>query len=217
MRKLDIDVAKFSELDVRKLLFFKRHETLGTDSGDVGYTIIHDREVEDRPAYSKVETANVNDNYASSHGHHYITRIARGAEYTPTSRIVEIRARLSQTVTCAMSIGLGGSDEIETDNDCVEFFYDTDVGANFQARSWGTAEEQTDTGIAGDTSWHVFRIVETSSSVKFYIDDVLVATHTTQIPESGLLGDIREARVTVVTRANVESEVDYEYVAVWAE
>jgi hypothetical protein len=39
--------------------------------------------------------------------------------------------------------------------------------------------------VAGNTAYHFFEIViETTTSVKFYIDGTLEATHTTNIPTS---------------------------------
>jgi len=64
---------------------------------------------------------------------------------------------------------------------------DTSNGANFKAISTlAGSTTQTDTGVVIDTAWHVFKIVATPSSVLFYIDGVLKATHTTNIPTTNL-------------------------------
>lgn len=48
-------------------------------------------------------------------------------------------------------------------------------------------ETTTDTGIsANGPEYHLFEIIATSTSVKFYIDGNLVATHTTNIPTTGI-------------------------------
>lgn len=61
------------------------------------------------------------------------------------------------------------------------FFADPAVNANFNCRTHQAAEEATDSGVALDTAWHDFKIVWGRTSVLFYIDDVLVATHVTQV------------------------------------
>ena len=49
----------------------------------------------------------------------------------------------------------------------------------------GAGETTTDTGISASSSWKTFKIVcESSTTIKFYINDSLVATHTTNIPSS---------------------------------
>lgn len=53
----------------------------------------------------------------------------------------------------------------------------------------GGTRTAADTGITADTSYHLFeaRVNAAGSSVGFYIDDVLVATNTTNIPTSASL------------------------------
>lgn len=40
-----------------------------------------------------------------------------------------------------------------------------------------------DTGITPANEWHKFKIATSAIDVKFYIDDILVSTHTTDIPQ----------------------------------
>ena len=61
------------------------------------------------------------------------------------------------------------------------FFADPAVNANFNCRTHQLAEEATDSGVPLDTAFHDFKIVWGRTSVLFYIDDVLVATHVTQV------------------------------------
>ena len=61
------------------------------------------------------------------------------------------------------------------------FFADPAVNVNFNCRTHQLAEEATDSGVPLDTDFHTFKIVWTRTSVLFYIDDVLVATHVTQV------------------------------------
>jgi hypothetical protein len=47
---------------------------------------------------------------------------------------------------------------------------------------------RTDSGVTADTDWHDYKIVANvdNTSVEFYIDDVLVATNTTNLPSSNI-------------------------------
>jgi hypothetical protein len=74
---------------------------------------------------------------------------------------------------------------ISASNAGAVFRYDSAVGTNIYAvSSNGAAETITDTGVVADyNGFRNMRIVwESASSVKFYIDGVLVATHTTNVP-----------------------------------
>ncbi len=68
------------------------------------------------------------------------------------------------------------------------YFYKKDTGANWFARSAdGTAGEETDTGVAWATGdWRNFEIYVFDDggtmTAMFWIDGVLVATHTTRVP-----------------------------------
>lgn len=89
--------------------------------------------------------------------------------------------------------------------DCAHFFADPVVGGNFYARSHEAAEEQTDTGVLLDAAWHDYRIEWTAASVLFYIDNVLVATHAAQVPNSRLGTEILlRAEVAATKQAFVD-------------
>lgn len=56
----------------------------------------------------------------------------------------------------------------------------------------GSTSTTTSSGIAASTSgWQKLRIYATTTSVIFYINDVIVANHTTNIPNSSTPGDQR--------------------------
>lgn len=65
---------------------------------------------------------------------------------------------------------------------CAHFFHDPGVALNYRCRSWSGAEEETDSGVLVDALPHDFRILWERTQVRFYIDDVLVATHAAQVP-----------------------------------
>lgn len=65
------------------------------------------------------------------------------------------------------------------------FYCDPSYSANFICRSGdGIGVEETNSGVAINTSWHKFMIWanNTATSVEFYIDGTLVATHNANIP-----------------------------------
>ena len=71
-----------------------------------------------------------------------------------------------------------------------QMVFTSDTGTNWLAKTViAGVVTTTDTGVAvSTTSWQKLKIVATSTSVKFYIDDVLKATHTTNIPTTATMG-----------------------------
>jgi hypothetical protein len=67
-------------------------------------------------------------------------------------------------------------------NPKVQFISDSDYNDHYQAQTKTTVEENTDLGDThtGSHEWEIRR--NSLTSVTFYIDDVLVATHTTRVP-----------------------------------
>ncbi|GAI05790.1 unnamed protein product [marine sediment metagenome] len=94
---------------------------------------------------------------------------------------------------------------------CAHFFADPAITNTFRARSLEAAEEETDTLVALDTDYHKFKMVWTATSVLFYIDDVLVATHATQVPDAGMITELL-IRTEAVAFKNMN--IDYNRVEV---
>lgn len=97
------------------------------------------------------------------------------------SPVLFMRAGLVQTATT--QVILGAAETLNTSTpDGWYFKYDSSVSANWYAvtRAAGV-ETSTDTTIAADTSLASFLIVGTTTTVKFYINGTLGATHTTNI------------------------------------
>ena len=93
---------------------------------------------------------------------------------------IKIRARLSAITQSLVNIGI----QLDATN-LIDFQYSAGVaGVNWFARTMsGGVTTSTDTGIAGDTSFHKFEIIAASTTrVIFKIDNVIVATNTTNIP-----------------------------------
>lgn len=83
--------------------------------------------------------------------------------------------------------GFDSSATSATPNNAVYFEYDRlNFGANWQAVSFagGAAATRTDTGVAVSAgSWVHFKIeITANTDVKYYINDVLVATHASNFP-----------------------------------
>lgn len=108
-------------------------------------------------------------------------------------------------------IHIGTSDNIALIGDVNGAYFRFNETGNWYAvtRNVG-AETATDTGIVNSTSWRQFKIVTASdySNIKFYIDGVLKATHTTNLPMVAT-----SPRMQVVITATTERFllVDYFY------
>ena len=95
----------------------------------------------------------------------------------------EARVKMGAASPNAYKIGLGALNDSNNNNDYIGIANNA-AGANFLARSSkASTVTSTDTGVVIDgTSWWKIKFVATSTSVLFYINDVLKATHTTNIP-----------------------------------
>lgn len=112
-----------------------------------------------------------------------------------TGRIrVVMAVRLAQTTQFECQFGLTDrpGDQLATDDTLFFANNPTSSVANWSAFTSEGGTSGVDSGasgVAGDTDRHIFRIdaaVFGSSEVKFYIDDVLVHTATTNIPDGNL-------------------------------
>ena len=130
----------------------------------------------------------------------------------------ETKLKLSGVATIAAFWGLDlvgamTAAYAEPAQDSAIFFIDTGVDANVNCRTYDAAEEQT-LGIAGDTSWHVYRIKWTTGGVYFYIDGALVQSHTTQVPDQPLAPMFI---VKTLEATGDERSLTREYCWVWGE
>lgn len=129
-----------------------------------------------------------NDRYIHGHtvkGNRYYTPHEEG--YTTVT--AKMNVRLVQITDISIFMGLLVTEITDYTSpaiDCAHFKIDTSGTITFKARTYNAAPEETDTGIALDTSFHELKIVWTAADVKFYIDDVLEATHSAQVPDSPL-------------------------------
>lgn len=73
---------------------------------------------------------------------------------------------------------------------------------------------QVDSGVVPDSNGHVFEILPRGSAVRFFIDDVLVASIPTNLPPVGTLCDITMAGDTQATAAAIT--VDFSWLVMQA-
>jgi len=87
------------------------------------------------------------------------------------------------------------------------FYFEFTSGTNFIAVTQNsTTKTLTDTGVAATAGqWYAVKIVATSSAVLFYVDGVLKATHTTNIPTT----NIGPAALIYNASAGFSLDVDY--------
>jgi hypothetical protein len=128
-----------------------------------------------------------------------------------TKAVFDLYACLTAATSVEWNMGFFASDTptIEPTADCAHIFFDDSLGNNFICRTYEGAEEQTDSGIVADANYHEFKIVWTLTDVKFYIDTVLVATHTVKVPTGTPLRPLFGQRAEAGT---VESYYDWIYV-----
>ena len=97
-----------------------------------------------------------------------------------------MRFRMKTTVASGLTWIAGFVDNVgisPTITDGAYFFIDTSVSTNWMTiTKAGGSSTTISTGKALDTNWHWFRIELTASSATFLIDDDVVATILTNIP-----------------------------------
>ncbi len=80
----------------------------------------------------------------------------------------------------------------------------------------GVATEKTDahtpTWIDTDNTWYTVEIVITTTDVKFYIDEILRATHTTRVPSHSHM-----AAASAKNTNGITANIDAQYIQVWTE
>ncbi len=124
---------------------------------------------------------------------------------------VEAVLRVSTVTTVGFQFGL--SDAASSGSNFIGFAVDTTAFGNLNIRA-RTAEATTltttDTGTAlAAGAWNVYTIrQESAGTVDFYIDDVLEATHSTNVPDAETGG----VNVMVYPRTNAARTIDVDYI-----
>lgn len=136
----------------------------------------------------------VAQNTTEASGWHYYTQVANNTfgSQTLNSKQIGFYGRLklgavpdAVSTNIIIQVGFGntknGSATAEHTNGF--YFYASNANANWICKSAkGGARTSTTSSVAISTNWVKFQIVATTSSILFYIDGVLQATHTTNIP-----------------------------------
>jgi len=127
-----------------------------------------------------------------------------------------IRVRNIQAADANTTLRIGLVTYARTNNDGVQhgmYFKATGTGNWYAVTANAGILTTTDTGIAQSTSYKQFKIVTNSncSSIAFYIDGVLKATHTTNLPTKSLSGYLQ---IDNAATTSMKMNVDYFYLKV---
>lgn len=96
------------------------------------------------------------------------------------------------------------------DNNSIAFRYASAEHANFRARvRVGGVDTFVDTGVAADTSYHVFKIITDDTNCTFYIDDSQVAQIATPAALKSLLYQPRIGQVETTDGVSKGTRTDY--------
>ena len=134
---------------------------------------------DDEPTQYQLRTTNVDGEAAYIHGNEKHGLVFTIEEEDKTTVTFETRVRLSDSGFIRFWFGLLSSvitTQESTPPNSTGFY--NSGGANWRAENENGAAEDSDTGVALDTSWHTFKIVWDASDILYYIDDVLKATHS---------------------------------------
>lgn len=119
------------------------------------------------------------------------------------------KARLN-TNDANTTVRLGAGYLVNTSPSNGQYFEKLDADTNWFAvtRAGGVQTgSRTDTGIAVDTSFHTFRVIRTASAtVRFELDNVLVAVQTANIPSQALT-----AFVQIINSTTEDKTIDMDY------
>jgi hypothetical protein len=188
-----------------------------TEGGDAGGGFSVET-VDNEPPSRKLYTSGVINEKYYIHGDGKYAKLwnLQSSAYIRVHYVTKLKANQSGSDILALfglfEAGAFPTDYAEPNIDCAQFFIDVDTDANYACRTFDGGEEQTSSGVAVDTEYHKFEIIWAETSVLFLIDDDVVATHSTQIPDSPL-GLV----YLVKAEAAAEKSKDIEYVEVSVE
>jgi hypothetical protein len=95
----------------------------------------------------------------------------------------------SAVTTTNLFFGMGTQLQALTEADSCYIYYAAAENANWKTKTRTSSAETVNTSsvAVSASTWYILRIKRLSSSVEFYINDSLVATHTANIPTSGVV------------------------------
>ena len=127
--------------------------------------------------------------------------------------IIEFRLKISSTSDISVRFGLGVNNANASTNG-VFFKYDTnDSDTNWQCVTGdANSNEQDNSGVSPDTSYHLFRIETSAAEVKYFIDGTQVASCSdTSHIQTALTAPV----IQIIQRlggANPSMSIDYWYI-----
>ncbi len=125
--------------------------------------------------------------------------------------IVEIPVYVNSGASHTVYVGLSDRSADTAGDPTNGVYFKFSGGGNWLAVTRATTETSTNTGIAPSTSaFQVLRIEHSTSSVNFYIDGTLKATHTSTIPTANLDLDIFNQTNTAAAK-----QLNIDYIKIW--
>jgi hypothetical protein len=125
----------------------------------------------------------------------------------------ECVARLGSASSVFFEIGVSDDIDGSFSNGAV-FLFDTSLDTTVYAYTEnGGTPTSTDTGVAPGTGWNVYTIIQESDAIgtfDFYIDDVLEASISTNVPTSA---DFLNCGVRFLTRTGAAKTLDIDYIS----
>lgn len=167
--------------------------------------------VDDEPSLYALITAATSANIAFIHGNEKSGLSFTINEEGKTTVTFEARIKFTSVTLVAAWLGL-----LNPAVTTVVGSPPNSVGFNSNFGNWlavneNGAAETTDTGVAPTTNWTKFKIVWDASDIKYYIDDVLKATHST--PANFPLAPVL-IEIALETGENVSKTLYVDYVDV---
>jgi len=122
--------------------------------------------------------------------------------------LIRITGTLANATRRYGLFGTATSNSNETsENAC--FLFDTAVSANWRMRtrsSGGTDQTTTGSGAVTLNTWYKLKIVNDGGTIRFYINDINVANHSTQVPSGAVLPVITVDNTSASSRSH---DIDY--------
>jgi hypothetical protein len=155
-------------------------------SGDAGSASLHSKGGAGHPGLYGIKPDNDTGDAAYIFANLQVYPMLKGiSEYWQTW-VIRMDSTLGYT---NMIVGLNSTIDYAAGTDGIYIYIDQVALTNFYARTISSSSTtDTDTGIAfARATYYRLDFHYTPSSVKFYIDGVLVATHTTNIPSDDMM------------------------------
>jgi len=115
----------------------------------------------------------------------------------------DVSYRLKMEYPTNVILEFGAYDD--SDN-LTRFIYDSSASSNWIAENKLNGNSTTTEVSAVNTNWHTYKIESSGSSLRYYIDQTLVTTHTTNLPTTLMRMYIKQ---TTLTNASKTTIVDF--------